>query len=240
MAERLIFHYHARDTLFHRLDPRTKLILVCVNTILIFIAAPLQLFVVGAFVSLCLISSRLSPTLYLREFRMFAFLVVIIVLSRWIGDATFLNALLYGVRFFLVVLLGLILSETTAPEDLTLALYWFLRPFRFLKPKQTAARFSLMISFLPILLDATLEISEARKARLDDPMRRPLTRIISIGMQVFELVLQRAEELSYALESRCYQEDILYGSIAFKRIDVFAALLMGAMLSLVWIVRIPV
>ena len=237
MAERLIFHYHARDTLFHRLDPRTKLIMVCINTVLIFIVSLLQLFVISAFVILCLIGSRLSPALYLREFKTFALLTLIIMISRWIGEATFLTALLYGIRFLLVVTLGLVLSETTSPEDLTLALYWFLRPLKFLHPKRTAARFSLMISFLPILLDATLEIAEARRSRLDDPMRHPLGRIVSIGMQVFELVLQRAEELSFALESRCYQEDVLYGSIAMRRVDVLAGLVMAGMLALVWVVR---
>ncbi|NQT58590.1 MAG: energy-coupling factor transporter transmembrane protein EcfT [Bacteroidetes bacterium] len=225
MAERLIFHYQARNSIIHRIDPRIKIIIIFTISAAMFAVNPLQFAVLCGYVlSGCLIA-RLPFTKYRKELRFFLLLLILIVLSRWISSKSLISSLYYGARFILIVAAGLLLTDTTAPEDLTLALYWFLRPFKFLNPKRTAVRFNLTVSFIPIIFDSVLEIKEARKSRLDNTWRNPIKRIISFSSQIFDLILQKAEEISYALEARLFDEEILHGSISFRKMD-FAVLIL--------------
>jgi energy-coupling factor transporter transmembrane protein EcfT len=228
MAERLIFHYQPKQTVIHRIDPRVKISITFALTAGLFGAELLQLAVLGGYLAAAAVLAKLSFQRCRRELRFLFLLAAVIFVSRWISSGALLEGVVYGTRFLLAVTAGLVLTDTTAPEDLTLAVYWFIKPLRFLKPQRTASRFNLTVSFLPLIFDAAMEIQEARRSRLDSPFRRPLRRIISYAAQIFSLILQQAEEISYALEARLYDESILHGSIRFHRIDAAAVLITGA------------
>ncbi|MCD4699876.1 MAG: energy-coupling factor transporter transmembrane protein EcfT [Phycisphaerae bacterium] len=237
MAERLIFHYQARNSIIHRIDPRIKIIIIFTISAAMFTVNPLQFAVLFGYVlSGCLIA-RLPFARYKKELRFFLLLLVIIVLSRWISSKSLIPSLYYGARFILVVAAGLLLTDSTAPEDLTLALYWFLRPFKFINPKRTAIQFNLTVSFIPIIFDSVLEIREARKSRLDNTWRKPVKRIVSFSSQIFDLILQKAEEISYALESRLFDEKTLHGSIAFRKTDFVVLILTMGIIAGLYLVR---
>lgn len=225
MAERLIFHYQARKTPVHRIDTRIKIVITFTLTAAMFAVNLSQFGILTGYIAAGCLAARLPFQRYRRELGFFFVLLCIIVLSRWITTGTLFNGLYYGARFMLVIAAGLLLTDTTAPEDLTLALYWFIKPFSFLKPKRIAARFNLTISFLPIIFDAVMEIQEARRSRLDTVWKRPVKRIISFSTQIFTLILQKAEETAFALEARLFDENIVHGSISLHKIDFLVMLI---------------
>lgn len=224
MAERLIFHYQARSTLIHRIDPRVKIVIIFAITASMFSVNFLQFLILSGYVVTGCLIARLPFTRYGRELGFFFLLTAIIFISRWITSGILYEGIFHSIRFLLIVGAGLLLTDSTAPEDLTLALYWFMKPFKFINPERIAARFNLTLSFLPLIFDSILEIQEARKSRMDNVWRHPIRRIISLATQIFEAVLNRAEEITYALESRLFDEKVQHGSISFGRIDFFTLL----------------
>ena len=122
MAERLIFHYQARNSIVHRIDPRIKIIIIFTISAAMFAVNPLQFAVLCGYVLSGSLIARLPFTKYRKELRFFLLLLIVIVLSRWISSKSLINSLYYGARFILIVAAGLLLTDTTAPEDLTLAL----------------------------------------------------------------------------------------------------------------------
>ena len=237
MAERLIFHYHDRRTLIHRIDPRVKVLLLFALSTALLMVNSLQTVAIAGYIAAAVLMAKLPVTRYRRELRFFLIIFAIILLARWLSGSPFLEGALFGFRFLLIVAASILFTDTTAPEEITLALYWYLRPLKFLNPKRIAARFNLTLAFFPLIFDAILEIREARRARLDNSWSRPLRRMISISSQIFDLILIKAEEISFALEARLFDEDILHGSIAFSRIDLAAVLVTAAVSWGLWIIR---
>ncbi|NCC13153.1 MAG: hypothetical protein EOM32_07230, partial [Spirochaetia bacterium] len=64
-----------------------------------------------------------------------------------------------------------------------------------------ASTIELTLSILPLIFDASLEVVTARKARLER-RRNPYTAITSLSSAIFSLLLDKAQELSLALEAR--------------------------------------
>ena len=212
----------------HKADSRVKLALILLLSVSIFSFKPFSLLLVSTYVLLGIFIARIPFMKYRKELTLFFILTVMIVLFRWIGEFTLYQALLAGGRFLVIVLAGLLLTDTTAPEDMTLAIHWILKPIPGIRAAEIATKFSLTISFIPLIFDATQEIREARRSRLENPRRHPLRRLISFGTQVFDLILQKTEEISLALESRLFNPEILHGELRFSRLDLLLILTSSA------------
>ncbi len=225
MAERLIFHYHDRDTPLHRLDPRSKMFAMAVLTIMVFNLPPAGLLLIMLYTAAGIIIAGMPIREYRRESLFFGMFALIIFLTRWWGSSMPLDALFGSLRFLTIVLIGMLMTETTSPDDMALALFWLLRRFSRRAAYGAAARLNLTVSFFPVIFDAVQEISEARKSRQEQRLRRPLQRMISMSTQILDVIIDRAEEISYALESRGFREDILHGELSWGRRDTLFLLL---------------
>ncbi len=216
MAERLIFHYHDRKTIAHSLDPRSKMFTLFVLTLSLLNLNTTGFLLMLPYLALALITARMPVRAYRKEIIFFVGFSVMIFLMRWWGSGNPITAITAAGRFFSVVVMGLILSDTTSPNEMSLAIYWILKPFSKEFASNTAAKLNLTVSFFPVIFDASKEIQEARRSRHEDARRQPLRRLVSIGRQLFDLLLDRAEEISYALESRCFTPSIMHGRLDWR------------------------
>jgi energy-coupling factor transport system permease protein len=231
MAERLIFHYHHRDTFLNRVDPRIKLFTLLVLTIIIFQAAFIMTIPVILLLAAAAIAGRMPINRYKREMIFFFFFSSVIFLTRWWADGDIFSAAAAAVKFLTVVAGGLILTDSTSPEQISLAIFWLVAPLGRRRAHEFAAKFSLTISFIPMLFDAASDISEARRARQDHRLKRPLRRMISMGSQMMDHILERAEDISYALESRCFTPYVLHDELSWRLSDTVILLLTVIYLS---------
>ncbi len=225
MAEKLIFHYHDRKTILHKIDPRAKMLTLCIVTILVFELPPLGLFLLIPYIIIGIISAKIPIGEYRRESLFFGVFSLIIFLTRLWGSSLVLPSLLGVVRFLTIVVVGMLLTDTTAPEEMSLALFWFLHPFSKKFAYATAARLNLTVSFFPIIFDASQEMLDARRSRHEHVRRHPIRRMISMGTQLLAMILDRAEDISYALESRGFREDVLHGTLSWGRHDTLFILI---------------
>ncbi|MBR3722603.1 MAG: energy-coupling factor transporter transmembrane protein EcfT [Selenomonadaceae bacterium] len=116
-------------------------------------------------------------------------------------------------RFALFILLSSFLTLTTKTVALTDAVEDILKPLKLvnISPHYAAMTISLAFRFVPTTIHEYEQIVKAQKSRgiyFDEG--GIFRRIKNMGAIVFPLMLltfQRAEDLSFALEARCYNEN---------------------------------
>lgn len=220
-----------RTGIMTRLDPRVKLVVFLMLTLMMFLVdqpAELLLAMIGTF--LITAFSGLKAMELFRSLRGFLLLFLVIgifnmffvntgptLVTLWglkvTRDGLGLAAL-YTSRFSLAVLLGIVLLKTTTPTALTDAFASLASPLRRfgLHTQEMALVMSLAWRFLPTLADETRAIAQAQAARggsieTGSPIRR-LKALAATLIPVFAAALRHSDNLSLALDARCYEEGI--------------------------------
>lgn len=113
-------------------------------------------------------------------------------------------------RLINLVLLSSILTFTTSPMDLKNGLESLMKPLRVIKvpTAEIAMMISLVLRFIPTLLDETSKIIKAQASRGADfnesNLRQKMKQIISLLVPMFVVSFKRADDLANAMESRGY------------------------------------
>ncbi len=206
----------------HRLDARTKLVLLFAATLASFVAsAPWGLVVVAAGLMVALAVSGTSPATVLLGLRPAAVILLVSVLSNAIvlvGQPGFSpEGLTRGVvvvcRIALVVGFALSLSATTAPPALADAIAALLAPLRRLGVPVggIAMSSSIALRFIPLTVEEVERIrcaQRARGARLDEGgLAARLRSWAQVLVPLVAGLFRRADELSLAMVDRCYTGD---------------------------------
>lgn len=219
--------YFPGDTAVHRLDPRTKILLVLVYIILIFsVNSFAGSAVLAAFTLLCIRISRIPPRFVLKGLKPILLFIIItglfnlfltqgdVVFRWWIFTIT--RQGIYFAAFMVLRLVFLILGTslltlTTSPIALTDGMEQLLSPLK--KIGVPAHELSMMMSialrFIPILMEETDKIIKAQTARGADFETGNLIRrakaMVPILIPLFISAFRRADELATAMECRCYR-----------------------------------
>lgn len=120
-------------------------------------------------------------------------------------------ALLYACRFALVIILGTAYMEISTPTSMAASFESLLSPLsRFgLHTQETSLVLSLALRFLPMLGKETKAIVEAQSARgggiETGSLARRVHAMAAIVVPVFAGTVRHAENLSLALDARCYE-----------------------------------
>jgi energy-coupling factor transporter transmembrane protein EcfT len=245
MGELTSLGYMPGRSLLHRLDPRTKQVLILV---LGGIAAG------GGVTFLCLLSlaaivfgaaAGLGAWRVIREIRYFLFFLVFVFLARslsfsshWLPVVRMDAALAAGMvcwRLLVVVGMGLLLVVTTRIAHIRAAMVWFLGPVPGVNQYKAATMVGLVVRFLPLILFQAAEMADAQRARGVERCRNPLRRLKWFAIPLLRRVFLAADELTDALEARCYNDRRSLPELAFTRRDTMAlgvALLMAGTLLL--------
>lgn len=135
-------------------------------------------------------------------------------------------------RLILIVSFSSLLTFTTKPTDLTLAIERVLRPLKVIKVpvSEIAIMISIALRFIPTLLEETQKILKAQTSRGADfsegNIKEKIVQIISLLVPMFIISFKRAEELAYAMEARGFvpgQKRTSYRVLKWRMVDtVFA------------------
>ncbi len=242
--------YFPGDTAAHRLDPRTKILLVFVYIVALFQAQgwagyALVLLVTAA----CMAVSRIRPRTMFKGIRPMLFIIVLTAalnifytagtpirpgwIVTWEGIARAVQMVL---RIMLLISGTFLLTYTTSPIALTDGLELLLNPLKKLKVPvhEMTIMMSMALRFIPTLIRETDKIMSAQKARGADFETGNLIRrakaLLPILVPLFVSAFKRADELAVAMESRCYHGG--EGRTRMKQLKLqrgdFIALLLGA------------
>ncbi|WP_440897147.1 energy-coupling factor transporter transmembrane component T family protein [Amphibacillus sp. Q70] len=229
MASSLIIgQYVPSESKIHRLDPRTKIMLIFLFIIFVFFANNalsyvwLTLFAVSSAlltrIKLKFIAKGLTPVWFLIVFTFILHLFVTRegqILFEIIGFPIYSEAIIQGtfisLRFFLLILVTSLLTLTTTPIEITDAIETLLNPLKKVKfpVHELALMMSISLRFIPTLMQETEKISKAQASRGVDfktgPIKERIQAVVPLLVPLFVSAFKRAEELAMAMEARGYQ-----------------------------------
>jgi len=113
-------------------------------------------------------------------------------------------------RLVLIISISSLLTFTTKPTDLTLAIERVLGPLKIIKlpVSELALMISISLRFIPTLLEETQKILKAQTSRGADftegNLKDKVVQIISLLIPMFIISFKRAEDLANAMEARGY------------------------------------
>lgn len=220
--------YFPGKTFVHRLDPRTKILLVIVYIVALFLAVRWASY---ALVLLFLVTAaaiaRIAPKSLLSGMKPLLIIVIFtgllnIFYTRGEGkplvDWWILHIYKEGLiaAFFMVMRILMLISGTflltytTSPIALTDGLESLLSPLKKIKVPvhELAMMMCIALRFIPTLIEETDKIISAQKARGADfetgNLFRRAKALVPILVPLFISAFRRADELATAMECRCY------------------------------------
>lgn len=219
--------YFPGDTVIHKLDPRTKLILVIVFIVALFLAVDWISYAVMFLVTaLCVKISTIKLKSILKGLKPLIFIIVFtgilnlfytkggtVLFDWWIFTVTtagIKRAFLMIVRIMLLLTGTFLLTYTTSPLALTDGLEILLNPLKKIRVPvhEMSMMMSMALRFIPTLIEETDKIMSAQRARgADFESGNLLDRakaLVPILVPLFISAFRRADELAVAMECRCY------------------------------------
>lgn len=225
--------YFENNSFVHKLDPRSKLILLTVIIIFIFVSQNAIALSLLAFLILFSVSLTKVPLkMYFKNLKailpilIFTFVLNLFYsvngqikttweISFWrftISDFSLYRAIYMSARIILLIIASAELTYTTTPNDLTDAIEKLLSPLRFVGLKNAVHTLAMMMTialrFIPTLIEETQKIMNAQKARGADlengNLIDKIKALIPILIPLLISSVRRAYELAEAMECRCY------------------------------------
>jgi len=228
MAEMNLFHYTERNTFLHRTNPLTKiftLLLFSIGLARSSLSAICLLFLLNVVIAW---ATALPFRRYKREIRFFIVMGSIIFLARSLQAPDWIDPVTALVRFATIVLMGMTFADSSAPDDIARSIGSALSRIPGVRGYRTGATIELTIATIPLLFDVASEVSQARKARCDRPVRHPVRSIVSYTAAVFELLLDRSQQVESALKARQFDPDRERGGLGYSwRDPVLACIVTG-------------
>ena len=211
----------------HRLDPRTKLVMLIVYIVALFVASNwISYAVMLAFLILSVAISKIPPKNIVRGMKPLVVILIFTgILNIFFTDGEHVLVSFWNIRitmegleraFFMVVrILMLItgtflLTYTTSPIALTDGLEALLNPLKAIKVPvhELSMMMCIALRFIPTLIEETDKIMSAQKARGADfetgKLMERVKALIPILVPLFISAFRRADELATAMECRCY------------------------------------
>ncbi|MFA9493136.1 energy-coupling factor transporter transmembrane protein EcfT [Streptococcus sp. E17BB] len=228
MDKLILGRYVPGQSVLHRLDPRSKLLAMMMFILIIFWANTLVTNVLALALVLGLVFlSRISLSYFIQGilpllgliafttmFQLFFTSAGHPIANIWfltITDKGFEMSLLIFSRFLLIILFSTLLTLTTTPLSLSDAVESLLKPLKPLKvpAHEIGLMLSLSLRFVPTLMDDTVRIMNAQRARGVDfgegNLIQKVKSVIPILVPLFASSFKRAESLALAMEARGYQ-----------------------------------
>ena len=215
------------DTLAHKLDPRTKLLVTVFYVVALFTAKSYIAY--GVLILTLIVAvriSRVGAKALFKGLKPVLFIIAFTALLNlfytpgtelchfWIFRITIEGvraAITMMLRITLLIMGTFLLTYTTSPIRLTDGLESLLGPLKKIKVPvhELAMMMSIALRFIPTLIEETDKIMSAQKARGADfetgSLMQRAKALIPILIPLFVSAFRRADELALAMECRCYR-----------------------------------
>ena len=220
--------YFPGNSVVHRLDPRTKLIMLVMYIVALFCAESwISYGVMLVFLAVTIAISGIPVKSILRGMKPLVLILVFTgVLNLFLtgGETVWIHfwvititkegvfrAIFMVSRILMLISGTFMLTYTTSPISLTDGLELLLNPLKVLRlpVHELAMMMCIALRFIPTLIEETDKIMSAQKARGADfetgSLLQRVKALVPILVPLFISAFRRADELATAMECRCYQ-----------------------------------
>lgn len=227
LSDITIGQYFPGSSILHRLDPRTKVVLLFFYLVLIFVCrSAISYAILSALTFALMVLSKVPLRMMLRSLKplwwIILFTFVIHVFSTpgeelakiWIFSVTWegiVQGFYVSLRLVLLILLSSLLTFTTSPLKLTDAMEALLAPFKRIgvPAHELAMMMTIALRFVPTLIQETDRIMKAQQSRganfTDGSIAKRLRAFVPVLVPLFLSAFRRADDLAMAMEARCYR-----------------------------------
>lgn len=220
--------YFPGNSVIHRLDPRTKLVMLVVYIVALFLAGGWVSYgVMFVFLALVVKVSTIPPKSIIRGMKPLVMILIFtgvlnlfftqegtVLVKFWvitISTGGLVRAIQMMARILMLISGTFLLTYTTSPIALTDGLESLMNPLKKIKVPvhELSMMMCIALRFIPTLIEETDKIMSAQKARGADFENGTLIErakaLIPILVPLFISAFRRADELATAMECRCYQ-----------------------------------
>ncbi|MEW9095647.1 MAG: energy-coupling factor transporter transmembrane component T [Clostridiaceae bacterium] len=220
--------YIPGESFVHKLDPRTKILISLIFIINLFIVNSFKGYIfIILFTALCIAISKVPFKFIYKGLKPIFVLIIITALlnvfmtsgGRPIYQGRFITIYEEGLKLAAFMVLRLVLlimgtsllTLTTSPIELTDGIEKLLNPLRKIgvPAHELAMMMTIALRFIPTLIDETDKIMKAQMARGADfesgNIIQRAKSLIPLLVPLFISSFRRADELSMAMEARCYK-----------------------------------
>lgn len=219
--------YFPGNSVIHRLDPRTKILILLAVIVSIFVFDTAGTYaMLAALAFIIAASSHVPAKMVVRSIKplwwilLFTFLIHFaatpgeVIGKFWIWEFTregLRQGIFISLRLALLIVLSSLLTFTTSPLALTDGIEALLRPFkRFGVPAhELAMMMTIALRFIPTLIEETDKIMKAQQSRGADfssgNFMKRINGIMPLLVLLFIASFRRADDLATAMEARCYR-----------------------------------
>ena len=252
--------YFPGDTVVHRLDPRTKLLLGIVYIVGLFNSAGWASYAFVIIVTaLSMAISKIKPKSALKGLKPLVIIIILTaVLNIFYTDGTPIvegwiitwegieRAVMMSLRIILLIVGTFMLTYTTSPIALTDGLEIMMGPLKKIKipVHEMSMMMSMALRFIPTLIEETDKIMSAQKARGADfdsgNLFQRAKALLPILVPLFVSAFRRADELAVAMESRCYHGGkgrTRMKQLRMQGIDAWALVLGAVFLAAIFVMK---
>ncbi len=224
--EGIVFgQYVPGNSLLHRLDPRTKIIVSAILLWLVFVVeTPAEFAGYGLFILLLYVIGGVAGS-FLKVMKPGLFLIVItLVLNMTFTPGKVLfnigpvsvsqtgleNGLILGVKIVYLILLSSLVTLVTSPVRMTDGLEQLMKPLQRvgLPASELAMMINIALRFIPTFWEETDKIIKAQKSRGADfeswRLQKRAKYMTALLVPLFVSSFRKADELALAMESRGY------------------------------------
>ena len=200
------------NSILHRADPRTKLLLTFFFLAAIFMTkSNFSYALLAIFAVTILLACKIPVKHTLIGVKPILIIFTLTAILNLLTEADFMATLSVMVRLVLMVVYASLIPITTTPIMLTDGLESLMKPLKLLKipVSEIATMMSIALGFIPTLSAETKRIIDAQASRgADVAAGGIITRaknFIPIMVPLFVSVVRRADELADAMDARCYR-----------------------------------
>lgn len=220
--------YFPGKSVVHRLDPRTKLIVLVVYIVALFVASNWVSYgICFGFLTVCIAVSKIPLKAIVRGMKPLVLILVFtgvlnlfftggetVLVSFWVITITLeglVRAVFMVTRILMLITATFLLTYTTSPISLTDGLESLLSPLKKIRVPvhELSMMMCIALRFIPTLIEETDKIMAAQKARGADfetgKLMQRVKALVPILVPLFISAFRRADELATAMECRCYQ-----------------------------------
>ncbi len=220
--------YFPGNSPIHRLDPRTKLVMLVVYIVALFVADNwVSYLVVLGFLAAVVAISTIALKSIVRGMKPLVMILIFtgvlnifftagetLLVSFWVVKIYLegiVRALFMVTRILMLITGTFLLTYTTSPIALTDGLEALLSPLKKLRlpVHELSMMMCIALRFIPTLIEETDKIMAAQKARGADfesgKLMERVRALVPILVPLFISAFRRADELATAMECRCYQ-----------------------------------
>ena len=220
--------YFPGNSPVHRLDPRTKLIILVMYIVALFSASSwLSYGIVFVFLAMSITISKIPVKSIVRGMKPLVLILVFtgvlnlfftpgetVLVSFWVITITLeglVRAFFMVARILMLITGTFLLTYTTSPISLTDGLEALMSPLKRLRlpVHELSMMMCIALRFIPTLIEETDKIMSAQKARGADfesgKLMERVKALVPILVPLFISAFRRADELATAMECRCYQ-----------------------------------